>query len=348
MPSLPRGARCLLLLLILASLTFAAAAPLAAQSPEPDAVHWIKVADQAAWAPRDSCGEVVFKNRMWLLGGWLDSYSDGPRDVWSSADGKLWKLELKTAPWKHADLPMTVVFNDRMWLMGGWHGGRLAHASASNQVWSSADGVKWTAETDSAGWSPRLGAAVVSFKNRMWILGGIERYYDGGPEHLKNDVWSSADGARWDQAVASAQWSPRAYHGAVVHDGKIWLFAGGNYLPGYAAFNDVWNSADGVHWNQVTEHAPWSPRIWFSFDTYRDRMWILGGWSNNPSRNWNDVWHSRDGKNWTELKTDTVWEQRHEQSAYVFDDRLWIVGGNAWPLKNDVWQLALPANWSPK
>jgi hypothetical protein len=98
----------------------------------------------------------------------------------------------------------------------------------------------------------------------------------------------------------------------------------------------------------VTPAAPWPPRIWFSADVYRQRIWVLGGWSNEPSKNWNDVWHTADGKTWEQLRTKTIWLARHEQSAYVFQDKLWIVGGNAWPLVGDVWYLPLPPDWPKK
>src|SRR2546427_11203180 len=75
-------------------------APLFAQSGSPD---WIKVADKTAFSARDSCGEVVFKDRLWLLGGWMDSFKDPPRDVWSSADGIDWTLATNEAAWKHSD-----------------------------------------------------------------------------------------------------------------------------------------------------------------------------------------------------------------------------------------------------
>lgn len=313
-----------------------------AQSPAP---NWVKVTDKTAWSPRDSSGEMTFKNQIWLLGGWEDSFKDPPRDVWSSADGKEWKLQNATAPWKHSDLPTTLVFKDQMWIMAGWHGGRLPHASASSAVWSSSDGIEWKQATPAAGWRPRLGAAGVVFKGKMWILGGNEKYYFGTDQDLRNDVWSSADGVKWEQATEHAPWAPRAYHGAVALGDKIYIFGGGNYVPGYIAYNDVWSSPDGINWTQETREAPWAPRMWLSADVYRDRMWVLGGWSNKPSKNWNDVWHSADGKTWTELKTETIWAPRHEHSAYIFQDKLWITAGNTPPLVNDVWQLHLPADW---
>ena len=309
------------------------------------APSWVKVTEHAAWAPRDSCGELVYRGRMWLLGGWFTSNEIGPRDVWSSTDGANWQLVTKQAGWKHGDLPTTLVYKDKMWFMGGWYGGRKPFAGAGNEVWSSTNGATWHRATAKAAWRPRLGAGGVVFKGRMWILGGAERYYDDD-KSLLNDVWSSSDGVHWTLATPKAPWPPRAYHGALVFDEKIWVFGGGNYRPTYVGYNDVWNSSDGVHWTKVADHAPWSHRIWFSAVVYRGRMWVLGGWSDKPSKNWNDVWHTRDGAKWSKLETQTVWSPRHEQSAYVFADKLWIVAGNPWPLVNDVWQIEIHQAWS--
>ena len=33
---------------------------------EDQAPNWIKVTDKAGWQPRDSSGEVVFKDRLWI------------------------------------------------------------------------------------------------------------------------------------------------------------------------------------------------------------------------------------------------------------------------------------------
>jgi len=307
--------------------------------------NWVRVVEHAAWAPRDSCAETVFNGRMWLMGGWFTSDAPGPRDVWSSPDGANWTRATAEAPWKHGDLSTALVYDGRMWIMGGWYGGRKSFASASRAVWASGDGTHWTCETEAAPWKARLGAGGVVFHGKMWILGGLERYFYGTPSDLLNDVWCSADGRNWRQVTAHAAWAPRAYHGAVVFDNKIWIMGGGNYLPEYAGYNDVWNSPDGVHWTRVADHAPWASRIWFSNVVYRNRIWVLGGWSDKPWTNWHDVWFSADGKTWKELKTDMVWSKRHEQSFYVFADKIWVAGGNEWPIVNDVWQIDVPESW---
>ena len=300
----------------------------------------------AAWQPRDSQAEFVFGDRLWIGGGWFDSYSPPPRDVWSSADGKDWELVTREAPWLHSDLPMNTTFAGKMWMLGGWYNGRLPGHSASNQVWSSVDGKGWEEVTSAAGWTPRLAGVALEFKGRMWVLGGTENYYFGDAKSLKNDVWSSADGKRWECVNAAAPWSPRAYHQAVVLGDRMYVMGGGNYVPEHHAKNDVWSSADGVEWVCETGSAPWSPRLWFSAAVYRDRMWVLGGWS-QATGNVGDVWHSADGKGWQKLEAGAVWKARHEHSAFVHRDKLWVAGGHAQPLSSEVWSLALPEGWRP-
>ncbi len=313
----------------------------------PPAVKWVLVTEKAAWHERDSSGELVFHGRLWMLGGWFDSYSAPPRDVWNSSDGRSWNLVTDNAPWKYSDLAMSAVFQDHMWVMGGWTNGRLPQHGATNEVWSSTDGKTWKLVAPAAAWSPRLAAGVAVFKNRLWILGGTENYYFGDQSSLKNDVWSSDDGQFWRLETPSAPWLPRAYLQAVAYAGKLWVMGGGNYVPEYEANNDVWCSDDGVHWEQVTAHAPWSPRLWFSAVTYRDHIWVLGGWSNNPFRNWNDVWYSRNGRDWTRLESTVIWRARHEHSTFVFNDTLWVAGGEADGLSGEVWSLNLPKDFFP-
>ena len=78
---------------------------------------------------------------------------------------------------------------------------------------------------------------------------------------------------------------------------------------------------------------------------YRDHLWVIGGWSNNPSRNWGDAWYSANGRDWKQLQTGRCWKERHEHSTYVHRDRIWVAGGHAQPLNSEVWSLHLPENW---
>ncbi|MEX2580190.1 MAG: kelch repeat-containing protein [Verrucomicrobiales bacterium] len=326
------------------ALVSASLGAVSAQDPAPP--DWT-LEGNAPWQARDSQAEYVYRDRLWIMGGWFQSYEAPPRDVWSSPDGREWKRVTPKAPWIHSDLPMNLTFDGRMWIMGGWFNGRLPGHSASNQVWASTDGAEWEQVTDAAGWSPRLAGWAVEFQGRMWMLGGTENYYFGDAESLKNDVWSSADGREWRLETAEAGWSPRAYHQAVVLNDKIYVFGGGNYAPDYHATNDVWSSHDGIEWTRETEAAPWAPRLWFSAAVYRDRMWMIGGWAKEDG-NFADVWHSGDGRKWERLETKTRWKARHEHSVFVFQDKLWVAGGHAKPLSNEVWSLHLPKDFAER
>lgn len=50
-------------------------------------------------------------------------------------------------------------------------------------------------------------------------------------------------------------------------------------LPGHGASNEVWASADGEKWDQVTAKAGWSPRLAAAV-AFKGRMWIMGGLEN--------------------------------------------------------------------
>jgi hypothetical protein len=303
---------------------------------------WTCVTKDAGWQPRDSQGEIVFDDALWILGGWFDPQIANPRDVWRSGDGESWECVTSEAPWVHSDIPMVMNYNGRLWFMGGR---RLPGAENSNSVWSTADGKDWVLETESAPWSARLAAGAVVFQDKMWLIGGTDNFYDTNDETGHNDVWTSTDGKEWTLELENAPWSKRGFHQTVVYDDKIWVLGGGTWKPDHKERNDVWCSADGVNWECVTENADWERRIWFSSFAYRDHLWILGGW-NAENGNRPDVWFSKDGNDWTEMKSDVIWNRRHEQSGLVFQDKIWMYGGYQDVLDSEVWTLELPADWS--
>ena len=158
-------------------------------------------------------------------------------------------------------------------------------------------------------------------------------------------MWSTADGRNWTCEVELAAWDKRTHAQVTVFDNKLWIMGGGAWQPETIPRNDVWCSADGVTWEQVTHAAPWMARMWFSLVVYRGHLWVLGGW-NREDGNFGDVWYSSNGADWTQMTADVIWTKRHEHSAYVFDDKIWVAGGHAKPLNSEVWSLHLPVGWS--
>ena len=83
-------------------------------------------------------------------------------------------------------------------------------------------------------------------------------------------------------------------HAAVVFDGKMWLFGGDDLSS--TLNNEVWSSEDGVTWTQVTDAAPWPPRIGSCALVHDGQMWVLGGLVIDSLaeiyQDVNDVWSS--------------------------------------------------------
>ncbi|MCE9560155.1 MAG: hypothetical protein K8R88_14550, partial [Armatimonadetes bacterium] len=312
---------------------------------------WEEVAAHAAFAPRDGAGALVFKKKMWLLGGWSPKDTvNFPKicnnEVWSSEDGRTWNLEKpntftlkgynQETDWEGRHTAGYAVFKDRMWIVGGDVNQKHYH----NDVWSSADGKKWECMTRNVPWGPRGLHYTVAFKGRLWVMGGQTMpHFAPSEERFYDDVWSSADGVEWRQEhVVRPAWPQRGLiGGSVIFKDKIWILGGGTYdtpeFPDRKYYNDVWCSADGIHWECRNAEAPWHPRQYHEIAVFDDKIWVLEGY-NNVNRK--DVWYSSDGVNWYELPN-TPWAPRHAASVFSYDNALWMVAGNN--MESDVWKL---------
>src|SRR6516225_4106150 len=147
--------------------------------------EWIQVTPKASFAPRDGAGALVFKDRMWLLGGWNPSDKKHfPRicnnEVWSSGDGIRWTLEKRNSfldctfdaekDWEGRHTAGYVVYKDRMWIVGG----DVNQGHYHFDVWNSSDGKAWTLvnKGNPVPWGPRALHYTVAFKDKIWVIGG--------------------------------------------------------------------------------------------------------------------------------------------------------------------------------
>jgi hypothetical protein len=308
---------------------------------KPPRYRWTCVTTEAAFAARDGAGALVFKNRMWLLGGWnpqdqVNFPGDTNSEVWSSTNGADWTLVVRQALWEGRHTAGYVVHRDRMWVVGG----DPIRGHYQNDVWSTRDGVQWDKVTGEVPWGPRVLHYTLVFKDKIWVMGGQTLpQFAPAAEAFHNDVWNSADGVTWERVLAQAPWSPRGMiGGSVVFKGRMWILGGGTYdtpkQPERNFHNDVWSSADGIHWNKHLERAPWEPRQYHDVAVFDGRLWVLEGWN---QANRSDVWWSEDGVQWSEVP-ETPWPPRHAASVFVYDDALWMVAGNN--MTPDVWKLS--------
>lgn len=206
-------------------------------------VAWTMAKAVVPWSGRGHHTAVVFRDRIWLIGGQNSSGENELSDVWSSSDGEQWVAGTDSAPWGGRSYHASTVHRDRIWVVGG---AGLASKDVMarrfrNDVWSSSDGVNWTPVAASAGWTARMGATVVSWNGQMWLLGGSVSSASSGPQ---NDVWSSSDGITWTEVFPAAKWPRRAEHTSVTFADSIWVLGGGNFRA-RVSYNDVWRLRTG-------------------------------------------------------------------------------------------------------
>lgn len=256
-------------------------------------------------------------------------------DVWRSDDfGKSWDRVLSTADndmWPARAYFQAVRKGGRVFLLGGQDFRVVPNPGCPpfptdppcppfvsesrffNDVWTSTDGVHWQERTSgiesAARWAGRAGLSATVLNGEIYVMGGSfndDPAVIGGPPTRVyfNDVWKSSDGRHWTRLTRHAPWAPRAGAVAVTKGSFIYLLGGEDGFlcdpnrpdrcPPY--FNDVWRSADGVHWEQVTASAGWSPRPGHQCVVILHRFVCFGGFGlpTNPV----DMWVSRTGATW--------------------------------------------------
>ena len=288
---------------------------------------------------------VVFKDKMWLLGGWLGRFDHDQAtftvggdhwtsQVWCTSDGKNWESK-GNAPWAGRHGFGCVVHDDKLWVIGG---------DQHTDVWNTEDGVTWNKISDTVPWGERYFPYIVSFKGKIWVMGGMRVAFTESPRlrDKYNDVWSTTDGVHWTQEAEFVDWLPRGMiSGTAILNDELYIF-GGSILYSYA-FNDVWKTGDGVHWTKVTSHAPWPARSWGSIAAFDNKLWVLAGdFDITNNRMLNDVWYSSDGATWTQQQG-VFWKPRHATPVIEFQNKLWLVGGlisrNDGGVSNEVWVM---------
>jgi len=143
-----------------------------------DGIRWTKVNDSSPWTVRHNPTVLVFKNKLWMMGG------QGHTDSWNTANGKDWSPVKTDVPWKDRYDYGALVFDNLMWVYGG-RGSEPRNAY--KDVWFSIDGSHWRLQTENAPWTPRSGNNSAVFKNKLWLYGGK---HTGHKDSFSGDIWT--------------------------------------------------------------------------------------------------------------------------------------------------------------
>lgn len=275
--------------------------------------------------------------KVFLLGGFDSTSPNFLNDVFSSTDGKNWKLispqdyttTTKWSPRLHFG-SNTVYFNNKIWVIGGGMG---SGSGDEKEVWSSVDGVNWTLMTNNG--PDSINHNVVVFNNKIFILNAE-----------LDKVSYSSDGINWSVPYP-APWGYRAWASAVVFQNKIWVMGG---MDNGIFKNDIWSSSDGLNWTHIDtnlslkgiQNAPWEARGQHTSLVFNNKIWVLGGCgSNSGCPNITDIWSSPDGINWTLVLADAPWATHYvsngtsfpdviyDHSSFVLNGKMFIVHGES-------------------
>jgi hypothetical protein len=212
--------------------------------------------------------------------------------------------------------------------------------------------LTWDQVVEHAPWAPRDSAMTFVFKDKMWILGGLNgNGVKAGPEHAVeywtapyfNDIWSSDDGAHWAHE-GDGQWAPRRSMTVAEFKGRLWMMGGWTPKVGYTS--DIWVSDDAVNWQKIVEQAPWPAREGHTLTVWQGKLWLMGGVNYDERHTYNDVWYSDDGVNWNQAP-DAPWSTRWDHAAAGFNGKLYVTGGmdlNKHTF-NDVWTTTDGVQW---
>ncbi len=243
---------------------------------------WQLITEKAPWGERGSPGMTIFKNKIWLFGGWEKQTMDHRNDVWVSEDGLNWKRILSFAPWQARSGHSVVVFNNKLWLIGGVN---FYTRETYNDVWYSEDGINWIEAASNALWPARYDQTITVFRDKMWLMGGVDLN-----KQIKNDIWVSENGRDWRLVISNALWPKRHGHTSVVFKDRIWIISGWNTQQD-KGLRDVWYSENGYNWEKTLKDAPWTGREDHTSVVFQDKIWLMGGMDTNWT--WkNDVWRS--------------------------------------------------------
>lgn len=201
---------------------------------------------------------VQFRGAVYSLGtmeGNSETMTLGSRIV-RTADGRKWETVAERSNLPERVFYAAAVFRERIWIFGGELRGRRF-----DDIWHSADGVKW--ERSDAALPPDAGDPkhAVVFRDRIYLIGS-------------RSVHSSDDGRSWRLETSDIAGHPvhLGSYSTAVFDDKIWLI-GINRNNGFSSA--ALRSDDGRTWYEVA--APWTPRGAVAAWVFDGRMYVTGG-----------------------------------------------------------------------
>jgi len=316
-----------------------------------DGESWQLVVENAPWPRRTEHQMVVYRDRLWIIGGLHTvpgteieggiphaRYIEALDDIWSSADGLTWELVNDEPPWYTRFDHQCVAYADKLWLFGGEVNGQFLA-----DIWSSEDGITWTQHTDSAPWGGRSGHQILQHDGALWLIGGT--VHDGRNQDPDDTVWRSTDGLGWEKVDSTLPLKIQL-HSAAVFRGAMWVGCGEIKEPanGFTVeFADLWHSADAASWTAMLPDVQVPEGYMFDFVPHEGKWFAFNGRSTRHA-----YYSASEPLAWSPPGQAPDWQVRHLPAITSFCGKLWMMGGigpGRVP-ENSVWSSEHGMEWT--
>ncbi len=287
------------------------------------------VNDNADWGNRSAFFCTSFKNKLWVIGGFVSG--DGPfkpNDVWSTQDGVNWTLENQKifansdySLYSFAGENQAVSFDGNLWILNVTSDDYNPY---TNNTVHSSNGNEWTFLSDQLPVdSPKF---AVNFKSKIWLFGG--NVIDSRKK--VNNVYSSTSGNNWkfegtsevNLMNISDGVHPPYYSNVIVFNNKFWITS---------SEGKTWSSQNGYQWQleSVSQESPMYERYFYKLVVYRDKIWLINGQVSRGSEasHFTDIWYSENGEKWTKYIDRSPFYGVHTSCITVYNGKIWIMGG---------------------
>lgn len=272
---------------------------------------------------QDQIGDFAF-HQMAVFDGNVHSYygaglgatEETPynQGVWHSANGIAWVSDTSFGSLRRGH--SVTEFNGDLFLIGGADN----DDNELEEIWISNDGFNWTLGSDLLTFGSVSFHNTIAFNDHLYLI--TDDYEDDDGTQMMA-VYRSSNGFNWD-LISTDVFPVRTAAETVVFNNKIYLIGGTNDTN---FLNDIWTSEDGITWTEVTPSGDFiDPVVFHTLNTYKDALWLIGGWSNTNQYN-NHIWYSQDGINWTNYDGDIPFDGLYAHETLVYEDELWVFGG---------------------
>jgi len=204
------------------------------------------------------------------------------------------------------------------------------------------DSLKWDNISVANPFPGRSAHKSIVFKGKLWVIGG----WNGSTAF--NDIWSSKNGKKWNMITNNAPFCKRAGFSLTKFRNNLWLIGGLCFdkNKNIKDLNDIWKSKDGIHWEEVTSHAPFCPRGGHSAIVFHNSLLVISGIAKKSN-----IWKTNDGIHWNKIKSNPEFGARGGHATLVFRGKLWTIGGfyvdkeNNFKSLSDVWNSIDGITW---